>query len=156
MWILALVFSAVGLPMVWLAKRSFSADGVMARWPQTDAVVQSSKVATSQERYTEKSGLSFYRTAYTPQVRYTYQVNGQEFEGTVISRAGTSTGKESAQAYTDKYPPQKQVRVRYNPEDPKTAYLELAPNVGAIILLCFGIFWIALGALMAGLWLRTL
>lgn len=155
MWILALVFAGVGLPMVLIAQRSFAGDRVAAGWPLTDAVVKSSRLSTSNQRYTEKTGLSFTRTMYTPHVSYTYQVNGQEFEGTGIGR-GVMTSQDSAQEYMHRYPPQKKVRVRYNPEDPKTAYLELGRNVGAIILLCFGIFWMALGTLMAGLWLRTL
>jgi hypothetical protein len=151
MWILGAVFTVVGLPFIWIARRAFAKDRVVAGWPRTDGVVTSATLQTSKERVTDKNtGLAHYRTVYTPSVRYTYSVNGQPFEGTVISRAadGMVTSQDTAQACIDKYPPQKQVTVLYDPADPKVAYLEVGRPIGAWILLVFGLVWIAVGVLL--------
>lgn len=153
MWILGAVFAVAGLPLIWIARRAFARDRVIASWPRTDGVVTSTRLETSRHRYKESTGLDTYRTMYTPSVSYTYSVNGQSFEGTGIARSidGMVTTQDSAQAVLDKYPPRKQVSVLYDPADLKVAYLETRRSTGAVILFVFGWFWIALGALLVGL-----
>lgn len=153
MWILGAVFALVGAPFIYIARRAMARDGAVGRWPRTEGVVTSTTLKTSIHRYREKTGLDFDRTMYTPWVCYTYTVNGQAFEGTGIARSidGVATSQETAQAVLDRYVPAKQVPVSYDPADPKVAYLEVGDSVGAMILLVFGWFWVALGALLVGL-----
>jgi len=148
------VFAVVGIPFLWIARRAFARDRLVARWPRADGVVTSTRLETSNRRYREKNtGLDYYRTMYTPSVSYTYSVNGQPFEGTGIARSidGMTTTQDTAQAIIDRYPAQKQVAVLHDPADPKVAYLEVGRSTGAVILLVFGWFWIAVGALLVAL-----
>ena len=151
MWILGAVFTVVGLPFIWIARRAFAKDRRVATWPRTEGVVTSASIEKSTQRITDKNtGLAHYSTAHTPSVRYTYRVNGQSFEGTVISRSGSGRGTtlDAAQACIDKYRPQNQVTVLYDPADPKIAYLEVGRSIGAWILLGFGLVWIGVGVLL--------
>jgi hypothetical protein len=150
MLILGAAFALVGVPFIWIARRAMARDGRVAHWPRADGVVTSATLHTSTQRYTEKTGLAYDRTMYTPWVCYTYSVNGQRFEGTGISRSidGILTSRASAQALIDKYVPEKQVSVFYDAADPKVSYLEVGDRVGAMIVLIFGCFWIAVGTLL--------
>lgn len=153
MWILGAVFALVGAPLVWIARRAMVRDGTVARWPRTEGVVIRTLLKTSTHRHREKTGLEYDRTMYTPLVWYTYSIDGQRFEGTGIARSidGVLTAQTTAQAVLDRYPPEKQVAVMYDPADHKASYLEAGDSVGAIILLVFGCFWIALGTLLVAL-----
>lgn len=151
MWILGAVFTVVGLPLIWIARRAFANDRMVATWPRTEGVVTSASIEKSTQRITDKNtGLVHYSGVYTPSVRFTYRVNGQPFEGAVISRSGHGMGTtlDAAQACIDKYSPQKQVTVLYDPADPKVAYLEVGRSIGPWILLAFGLVWIAVGVLL--------
>ncbi len=153
MWILGAVFAVVGLPFIWISRRAFARDRMIAGWPRTDGVVTSARLKSSRHRYRERTGLDTYRTLYTPSVSYTYSVNGQSLEGSGIARSidGMSTTERSAQAILDRYPVQQQVSVLYDPADSKVSFLEVRRSTGAVVLLVFGSFWIALGAVLVGL-----
>lgn len=154
MTIVGLVFLVVGAPFIWLALRVFARDRAIARWPRGNGVVTSAKLETSRHRYTDKNtGLHSYDTLYTPVVRYTYTVGGETFEGTCIARSldGFAMDHKAAKRITDKYAPETQVAVLYDPADPKSAYLEVRRSIGAIILFGFGLLWIGLGALLVTL-----
>ena len=151
-WILSAVFAAVGLPMVWLARRVFAHDRAMRPWPRTPGVITSSSLTSRVERVRDDDDGKYYdRTYYDAALRYTYTVGGVTREGTKLSRQGSPTSQAGAQRYVDAYPAQRAVEVLYDPDDPATAYLEVHTSIGAVILLAFGGLWLALAALMAGL-----
>src|SRR5687768_1561102 len=118
MTIVGLVFLLVGSPFIWLAMRTFAKDRAIKRWPRTDGAVTSARLQSSSHRYTDKNtGLHSYGTLYTPEVRYTYSVGGETFEGTSIARSldRTAMSHDAAQKLMDKYGPETKVAVLYNP-----------------------------------------
>jgi hypothetical protein len=152
LWILGAVFSATGIPMVWLGLHSLGRDRAIARWPSASGIVISSSIEMSRSRGRDKQGFSYAYESYTPAVRYTYTVAGQELAGDQIARVVESTpSRAPVQACVDKYPPGKEVMVLYDPSDPKTAYLETRRSLGAMIILAFGSFWIVLGTFVFAL-----
>jgi hypothetical protein len=152
LWILGAVFSAVGLPMVWIGLHFLGRDRAIARWPCAPGVVISSGIETSRGQGRDQQGFTYNYNSYTPVARYTYRVGGQVLEGNRVARAVTSnTDRAPIQACINRYPPGKEIMVRYDPGDPKTAYLEVRRSLGAVILLAFGGLWIALGTLLAAL-----
>jgi hypothetical protein len=156
LWILGAVFSATGLPMVWIGLHFMGRDRAIARWPCAPGVMMSSSIEMSRGQGRDKQGFSYTYESYTPVVRYTYRVAGQTLEGDRVAREVIpNTSRAPVQACIDKYPPGKEVVVRYDPSHPKTAYLEVRRSVGAVILLAFGGFWIALGTLLLALALLT-
>ena len=156
LWIIGAVFSAVGLPMVWLGLHFLGRDRAIARWPCAPGVMISSSIDWSYSQGRDPQGFSYTYKSYTPVVRYTYRVAGQVLEGDQVAReVGWTTSRDSVQACIDRYPPGKEVVVRYDPSDPKTAYLEVRRSLGAVIILAFGGFWIALGTLLFALALLT-
>ncbi len=153
LWILGAVFSAVGLPMVWIGLHFLGRDRAIARWPCAPGVMISSSIEVSRSsRSRDKQGNYYNYEVYTPVVRYTYRVAGQVLEGDGVAReVDSTTSRPPVQACIDRYSPGKEVVVLYDPGDPKTAYLEVRRSLGAVILLAFGGFWIALGTLLFAL-----
>ena len=153
LWILGAVFSAVGVPMVWIGLHFMGRDRAIGRWPCAPGVMISSIIETSRSSPSrDKHGYSYNYEVYTPVVRYTYRVAGQVLEGDRVAReVESTTSRAPVQACIDRYAPGKEVVVLYDPSDPKTAYLEVRRSLGAVILLAFGGFWIALGTLLVAL-----
>jgi hypothetical protein len=149
LWIIGAVFSAVGLPMVWLGLHFLGRDRAIARWPRAPGAVISSSIETSRSQGRDEQGYSYVYDSYMPVVRYTYRVAGRVLEGDQVARVVEwTTSRAPVQACIDRYPPGKEVMVLYDPSDPKTAYLEARRSVGAVIILAFGGFWIALGTFL--------
>lgn len=151
LWILAGAFSLVGLPMVWLARRTFARDRAILGWPRARGVVSSSTLETASQNYRDEDGRTYEHTVHQPIVRYTYTVDGEVLEGDRVARVSTWTDRAAAQACVDRYPAQKEVLVHYDPSDPGTAYLEVHRSTGGVILLLFGGLWLAIAALLLGL-----
>jgi len=153
MWILGAVFALVGLPFVWIARRSLARARAATGWPRAPGVVISSQVETWKQKRRDEDGYDYDYTAYVPVVHYTYTVGGQVLEGKRIARAVDhfSTDRTTARRYVDAYPPQKEIQVFYDPADPKDAFLEVTRPTGAVILMVFGCVWLAIGALLLAL-----
>ncbi len=152
MWIIGGVFALVGVPMVWLALRTFALDRVIATWPRAPGVVTSARLDSWTQSSKDRDGYDRTDRVYRPIVHYTYKVNGQMLEGNRIHRNdGTATDRGAAQRAIDKYAPQQEVKVLYDPQNPQIAYLETRRSIGGVILCAFGVFWVALGALLVGL-----
>lgn len=152
--IVGLAFLVVGAPFIWWARRIFARGRAIASWPRADGMITSSSLIPSTQRVTDQNtGLASYSTYYKPSVHYTYTVAGQTFEGKSIASSydGLTTTLKAARRIIDKYASGTQVQVLYDPADPKTGHLEPPRSTGAIIILAFGIFWIALGTLVVTL-----
>lgn len=152
MWMLGSVFALVGVPMIWLALRTFARDRAIAAWPRAPGVMTSARLDSWMQSYKDRDGYSRRDRVYRPIVQYTYKVDGQTLDGNRIHRDDDAmTGRGAAQREIDKYSPKQEVMVLYDPKDPKTAYLETRTSIGGVILCAFGGFWIALGGLLVGL-----
>ncbi|MBX3467428.1 MAG: DUF3592 domain-containing protein [Planctomycetes bacterium] len=149
LWILSGVFALVGLPMVWLARRTFARDAAARAWPRAFGVITSSSVEQTTRKTRDRHG--FYRdhTMCRPVVRFTYTAQGRQLEGTTLSRQSeTWTSRAAAEQAIAPYPPGTEVEVLHDPNDPTIAFLEVHRSIGAVILLAFGGLWLGLAALL--------
>lgn len=152
LWILSGAFALVGLPMVWLARRTFARDAAARAWPRVPGLVTASGVQHGTTTVREKSGASYDRPVARPTILFTYTVDGRQLESTTLSRqADTWTSREAAEQAIAPYPPGTKVEVLHDPQDPTVAYLEVHRSIGAVILLCFGGLWLGIAALLLGL-----
>lgn len=145
-------FAVFGLPLVWLALSTFAKDRGIAKWPRAEGKIISSRIASSIRTSRDKDGYSQQYTTYTPEVAYSYAVDGTEYEGSAVARVDVSTSTRAViAACVDRYAPGKAIMVFYDPADPTTAYLEVRRSVGAAILLGLGGTLTAIGVLLIGL-----
>lgn len=153
LWILAVVFSLVGVPFILLARRTFAKDRAAAGWPRAPGKIVSSEVLTWNEKRRHDDGYYFDWTASRPAITYTYNVGGLEMEGKRIAREvdQITSSPDYSKKFVDRYPAGKDVLVYYDPSDHANAFLEVQRSTGATILMIFGCVWVAIGALMLAL-----
>jgi hypothetical protein len=151
-WVIGGAFVLFGLPLVGLALSTFAKDRRIAKWPRTQGTILVSRISSSTNTARDKDGYDRQYTSHTPEVSYSYAVEGTEYEGSVIARGGVSTSnRKVAVASIDRYPPGKAVDVLYDPTDPTTAYLEVRRSIGGVILLGCGGLLMGIGVLIIGL-----
>ena len=76
---------------------------------------------------------------YYPEVQYKYVVDGVPYESEGIESVGQSwPSRDKAQSIIKKYPRYSQVRVYYNPENPKSSSLKFGLNSTIIFWAIFG------------------
>jgi len=151
-WVVGGVFALVGLFGVGLALRAFGKDATIRRWPQVPGTIISSHVESSEQSVKDANG--YYRTSTWshPEARYTYTVEGVEYEGTKIARAiATSNNSSSAKACVARYPQGAEVQVYCDPADPTTAYLETRRSIGGMILMGVSVPFLAIGLVLLGI-----
>ena len=113
---------------VWLAVWSFctvGADIFLAysavrqclaySYASADGTVVSTKIESSSD---SEGG-----TTYTPQVHYTYSVNGRQFQADRISYLFVSSSHQAAQNVVDRFPAGQALTVYYNPASPGDSVL---------------------------------
>ena len=86
-----------------------------------------------------------------PDVRYSYQVLGREYEANKIM-PGAEIGGSGAQKVIDRYPVGAQVTVFYNPQNPYEAVLEKkgpAPWIMLLLLVIINVVLFGMAALLA-------
>ncbi|TAK11451.1 MAG: DUF3592 domain-containing protein [Anaerolineae bacterium] len=111
------VFGGIGWFLNKRSKEAKAARDAAQSWPSTSGTVVLSRVEVTGGDHASVS----------PNVQYTYQVDGQPFQAAVV-RAGDQfmAIRKSGEAYkiTDRYPVGAQVTVYYNPANPSDACLE--------------------------------
>jgi hypothetical protein len=101
-------------------------------WPTAPGTVLSAVVHTSTSAARHGSG-----TSYTPQISYSYRVNGETFTGTTIA-PGRMWATKSAYAAVRMFPTGSQPPVYYAPGDPKEAVLVPGLRAANLAKLLFG------------------
>ena len=115
------------------------------KWPRVTGTVLSSKVAKSRG-----SGRNRIITTYTPDISYSYAVDGKQFQSSQIhvgGKWGTSYSRYAYQ-YIKKYPEGKGIIVHYSPQDESNAVLVPGVHISHYILLGFGTLFLSIGVLM--------
>lgn len=113
-----------------------------AAWPSVDGVVERSEVTT--HRGHEK------QTMYSPEVAYRYNVDGKDFQGSMVAFGGDFSSNNSSHAYavTEQYPVGKEVSVYYEPDAPGHAVLEPGVTWKSYLAFGIGLAFLAAGVLM--------
>ncbi len=171
------LLAALGLAVVWwqtvgpmsawvagigLVVLSFATPHVVAtlasrRWPTVEGVVVESEVLTeweAREQVGIAAGGASDDAGYVPLVRYQFTVDGTRYESAGMSPFdGTLSRRRWATALVDRYPRNRHVTLRYDPDDPTRAYLRpwlrskyaLFLGIGAILLAVAGFFYVTVG-----------
>jgi hypothetical protein len=150
------VFSLFGLPMVLMGLATFAKDRDIKKWPVATGTIHSSSIESF--TVTDKDQSGYYRTyeSFHPDVTYRYTVDGTEHACSGVTRAEESTTDRAAvQACIDRYPPGKEVKVLYDPDDPATAYLEVHSSTGGWIILLFGLLFMGIGVGVASIFFAS-
>jgi len=95
-------------------------------WPQTDGTID-----TAVPKYDTNDQL--------PNIVFSYTVAGQDLKQAVTFPDDTMPSPELTASYLRKYPQGAQVRVFYNPQDPRQATLEPGPAQGDWVMFVFGL-----------------
>jgi len=86
-------------------------------------------------------------TTYAPEVHYTYQVEGKEYNGTRIFIGDNrySSNGDYARNYIERYPVGKEVSVYFDPQQPGSAILEPGTSKKSYFPLALGLGFAAFG-----------
>lgn len=142
-YIIAIILGSVGLIIL---GRSI-VNGLSSRnWLTTEGEITGSGIEAHQSMDDDGD----IRTTYGASIQYTYNVSGQDIQGTRRSFSEVRTNsRRRAEQILARYPQASSVTVYYHPGDPSLAVLETGVHwfsyVGAIILLGLLVFGI-LGA----------
>jgi hypothetical protein len=138
------IFGAIGAGLLIFAQRERTKAKAAEKWP----VVAGSIVATrvdQQVRTEHSQGRTYQRTSYAPIVQYTYQVNGQAFQGARIALGGSmSYDYNTAQSIANRYQPGQPTTVHYDPANPAEAVLEPKAS-GSAVLIVVGVIFLLIG-----------
>jgi hypothetical protein len=116
------------LLMVFLGRRYSRTSNAMKRWPIARGTVLASEIA----RHTDDGSASF-----SPRITYSYEVFGRTYQCENFDvfdlLGGRSSGSaDVARREASRYPVGCQVEVRYDPENPQRALLDVTTPVGMI------------------------
>jgi len=106
------IFNAIFLAIIFFTQRRMNTVG---KWPFTMGTVL---MSTLEARHSSEGGYTNY-----PVVMYSYQVNGQAYQGNKIA-PGMEVGGSGVGKVVARYPAGAQVSVFYNPQNPSDAVLE--------------------------------
>ena len=110
-------------------------------WPKVPGTITEAEVRKDYD--TDAEG--FTTTTYVPEIKYQYQVGGEEFSNQQISFGGTKTYSSSkkAEEALSQYPVNGSVSVYYNPENPEESVL-VQGTKGTMTLIIVGAAFIAI------------
>ena len=134
----------IGIGMFVMAMVSLQRAKNSAFWRSTNGKILSAKIVQS-ERSSSGQGKE---TVYTPKISYTYTVNDQEYisERIKIMSDYSSSSIKAVQKIIQKYRPDSEVMVYYDPAKPKRAILEKGVSSEVYVLLVFSLL-LLLGSL---------
>ena len=153
-WLAALVFLGIGFVLLSKAIRYRRAAAAAVRWPVAEGVV----LAVDVIKRMSKSDDEF--DSYIPRVSYAYTANSVTYEGDVIRIGLEDLGyikEKQARDHMARYPVGAAIAVRYDPQNPLSAVLEIG-QVGAARYLFAGtlLAGVGLGALVFAIWSMSL
>jgi len=136
----SLIFILVGVGLSWWGWTILQNARSSASWPSVQGQITDALLDYS----TDADG----GDSYSPQVTYTYAVNGRSYESQTIKFGENSYGsKRQAQAILDRYPNGQRIAVFYDPTQPDRAVLEPGVSGGSYIVLAIGVLFVGLSLL---------
>lgn len=139
---LLILAGGIGL-LAWGMTRYFDA-AASSDWPTVPGKVLSSEVKVSRTKTKSKN-----KTTFGANIRYQFQVNNQDFEGTQVSFGDYSTNDRShADAIVKRYAVGSVVTVYYNPDEPGNCVLEPGINWVVYLLPIMGGVFVIIGLVL--------
>jgi len=136
-WIFCIGFMFVGLVFFVLGGYQLLQGLKTKDWPAAPGKILSSKVQSgirNSHGPVRTTGTSGRR--YSVDVRYRYEVDGQEFEGSRLRNGSVSYNSRSkAQKVKNRYPPGKELEVFYDQRNPQSS----------VLVKGIGLSWLAIG-----------
>ena len=112
------------------------------RWPSTSGIITLSEIGSFRSR-TKEGGID---TVYFPDVKYKYEVNGNEYESEDIGFEETqATNEDDIKKFLKKYKVGNYVSVYYSPKNSQIAVLEPGVNKSSYFKLGIGILLLVSG-----------
>jgi uncharacterized protein DUF3592 len=132
---LVVVLCVFGLAVMLFARVAGKQARETRAWPKAAGRITHSEVETTVQQH-QRTGLArdYDVTMYVPRVVYTYQVDGNPFEGDNIGWSGSASTPSFAEKYIKRFALQTPVEVFYNPLVPTQSTLKPAGRTLAIIL----------------------
>ena len=153
-WGTALVFLGIGFFILRKAIGNRRMAEAAAQWPTTDGTV----ISTDVVKRVSKSENAF--DYFVPQIRYEYETNGIRRQGDVIRIGLGDMGypeEKEAREHVARYPVGATIPVRYDPQDPEHAVLEIGQiGVSRKILAGFIFAGIGIAAIVFAIWSASL
>jgi hypothetical protein len=153
-WVAALLFLGIGFFLLSRALQHRRMAAAAVQWPTTEGTVITAKVV----KHTSKSDDEF--DSYTPKVRYAYAVNGAHYVSDLVRIGLADIGyirEQQARDHLARYPVGATVAVRYDPQEPELAVLEIGQVGAARYLLAGGLLAaVGIAAVVFAIWSATL
>ncbi len=135
----ALGFGGVGLVMLLIYLNAHVRAAASQNWPSVEGQIDSSRV-----RRMSRSSSGNSSSSYFPEVRYTYSVMGNTYQGNHVGFGVPISGfQSSAKQVVGRYPRGATRTVYYNPQNPAQAVLERKVEndltAVVVIILCLGV-----------------
>ena len=113
-----LIFLGVGL---WAINKGMQSEN----WDKGTATITSSEIKKTERRSKDPQGFTQTSTSYSVRVKYSYTVEGSNYEGNTIGFGTMSHNEKSdAQEELKSYPNGKKIDVYYDPENPSDSVLK--------------------------------
>ena len=94
-------------------------------WDKGTATITSSEIEKTERRSKDPQGFNQTSTSYSVRVKYSYTVEGSNYEGNTIGFGTMSHNEKSdAQEELKSYPKGKKIDVYYDPENPSDSVLK--------------------------------
>ncbi len=134
------LFGLIGIVLLISARNEQQKAKATEQWPTVAGSVLSAHI-DQQRRVSRNQGHTHTHISYKPVVEYTYEVNGQAYQGNrVAPGSGMSYDYATAQGMLSRYQPGQQATVHYDPVDPSQAVLETKAKGGVAMMIIGGLF----------------
>ena len=113
----SMIFLGVGL---WMINKGMQSEN----WEKGTATITSSEIEKTESKSKDAQGFTQTNTSYGVSVKYSYIVEGSNYEGNTVGFGTMSHNERSdAQDELKSYPKGKTIDVYYDPEDPSDSVL---------------------------------
>ena len=142
-FLVCLLFPFVGLFLVVEGINQLRLGSKSSHWPAAEGRIISSRIFLSSHREIGGGKSGARSTTYSVQVRYSYEVDDQTFEGSRLSYGEEGhSNRSEAQKVLARYPQGKEVEVYYDPMDPKRSVLVRGPGMSWLVLVMGAMFFV--------------
>jgi hypothetical protein len=145
LYLLPVVFLGLGVALFLAGQAQRRKAKLVESWPTTPGVIQ---MCDLEEHHSTDSDGMTSRT-YEPVIEYDYRFMGMTYTGNQyrMGSKGSSYNRKKAETIASRYPINTRVDVRYNPDKPEEAVLELG-SASAPILMTIGAIFAVVGAVL--------
>lgn len=150
--ILAIYTGVLGLVFFLIFSSTLKSNKISQSWPRTPGIITTSHVEKRKvARMGGRHGLQ-HLVRYIPFIKYSYTVNGINYEGERIGYGINQSAFESApKRWVKRFPKQSIVQVHYDPATPQESVL-VTGTINDIAGFIFSLFFSLTGILLTGIW----